>query len=376
MLVGQGAVSAIAAGTVRTGDSASEILSALDEGALAELLESLSDNAKGLFGGDFLSTLRSIVNGEYSLDYSGIFAFIMSLLGTSLGGVMWLLATVIAVAVLYAAVDGLKSRFSSESVAGAVHIASMISVLVIVATTTYSMIDACRNLIGALGSQMSVLLPMMLSVMAALGATQTSAVYQPILAIMSGGIMQLLTTVLIPLALLSYVFTTVGSVSGQMRLSKLADFVLSMMKWMLGMSFFVLCAFMSVQGITASVYDNVTIRTAKLALGKYLPIIGNYLSEGMNLILSGGVIVKNALGYAAIILLLLTFLPVLIQLIVYSLALKLSAAVTEPLGNETMSNYLSKVSNLVNVMIAIVCGAAFIYFIFALLVIMTGNISL
>lgn len=358
-------------------DSATQIIDALNEDELNDLLSSLSDKALSIFGGSsFIDIISGIVSGNISLDYSSFFSYLLSLFGTSLEGILWLLVTIIAVAVLYAVIGGIKSKFSAETISKTVHIASMIAVLAIVATTTYTMIDACRNMISMINTQMSVMFPIIFSLMTAVGASSTAAVYQPALAVISSGIMELVSTLLIPMVLFAFVFMTVSSVSGQMKLTKMSEFILSAVKWLMGTAFFIMCAFMSVQGITASVFDSISIRTAKLTMSKYLPVIGSYLSEGINLILSGSVIVKNAIGYSALVLLILSVLPVVVQLIVYSLTLKLAAAVTEPLGNEQMSNYLTKVSGMTNVLIALVLGAAFIYFIFILLVVMTGNVSI
>lgn len=374
---GMGHIKASADDGGGTDDTASQIIDALDGDALDALLESLTERARSIFGGgSFTDVIAGIISGDLALDYSGLFSYILSLLGTSLDGVLWLLITIIAVAVMYAVVGGIKSKFSSETISKTVHIASMISVLAIVASTTYTMIDACRNMISMISTQMSVIFPIIFSLMTAMGASTTAAVYQPALAVISSGVMELVSSVLIPMVLFAFVFMTVGSVSGEMKLTKMSEFLLSAVKWLLGTAFFIMCAFMSVQGITASIYDSVSIRTAKFTMSKYLPVIGTYLSEGINLVLSGSVIVKNAVGYGTIILLVLSVLPIVVQLIVYSLTLKLAAAVTEPLGNEQMSNYLSKVSGMVNVLIALVLGVAFIYFVFILLVVMTGNITL
>ena len=356
-------------------NSTAEIIGVLDEDALNALLASLDEKAQAIFGGDFIGVLGDIVSGKVSIDYSSFFAYLLSLVGTSLEGVMWLLVTIISVSVLYSVIGGMKSKFSSETVSKTVHIASMISIITVVAATTYSMIESCRDMVLAMTNQMTVLFPIIFSLMAAMGASTTASVYQPALSLIASGIMELISSVFIPMILFAFVFMTVGSVSGQMKLTKMSDFILSAVKWMIGMAFFLLCAFLSIQGITASVFDSISIRTAKMTVGKYLPVIGNYLSEGINLILSGSVIVKNALGYTAIILLILSILPVVVNLIIYSLVLKLAAAITEPLGDEMMSKFLSKVSGIVSILIAITLGAAFIYFIFILLIVMTGNIS-
>ena len=92
--------------------------------------------------------------------------------------------------------------------------------------------------------------------------------------------------------------------------------------------------------------------------------------------MSGSVIVKNALGYTSLILLAATVLPVILQTGIYSLCLKLAAAATEPLGDKLLSDMLAGASKTVSMAGAVMTGAAFLYFVFILMVISTGNIFL
>ena len=141
-------------------------------------------------------------------------------------------------------------------------------------------------------------------------------------------------------------------------------------------AFFVFMAFLSVQGITASVYDGISIRTTKFALSKYVPVIGGYLSEGFNLIMAGSVLIKNSLGLTALILLLLTVVPYIIRITLLSLTLRLTAAISEPLGSSEITGVIGSFGKNLTVLIAIILGVTFMYFVFIMLIIATGNLSL
>ena len=107
-----------------------------------------------------------------------------------------------------------------------------------------------------------------------------------------------------------------------------------------------------------------------------MPVIGGYMSEGFNLIVSGGIAVKNALGYTALVLLLATLLPVVLQIAVFSLCLKLSAAVTEALGDKRMGDMLAGMSKTVTLTGGVMFGAGFLYFVFVLILMATGRVFL
>jgi len=220
---------------------------------------------------------------------------------------------------------------------------------------------------------MNVVFPILLTMMTVTGASSSVAVYQPSVVLLTGWIVNLITIAVIPTFIFSFVFAAVGNISKHNRLNQLSEFFSSISKWMLGIVFFLFLAFLSLQGITAAVHDGISIRTARFAISRYVPIIGGYLSEGFNLMIAGSVLIKNAVGMGAIMLLIVSVLPVVINIIVFSLSLKLAAALSEPLGNERISKYLTLVSKHMTTLLAILLGIAFLYFIFIMLIIFTGN---
>ena len=100
------------------------------------------------------------------------------------------------------------------------------------------------------------------------------------------------------------------------------------------------------------------------------------MSDGFNLIVSGGIAVKNALGYTALVLLIITILPAIVQIAAFSLCLQLAAAVIEPLGNKQLSNMLYGMGKTVTLTGGIMFGAGFLYFILVLIVMSAGNVFL
>ncbi len=111
-------------------------------------------------------------------------------------------------------------------------------------------------------------------------------------------------------------------------------------------------------------------------MSKYVPIIGGYLSEGFNIILAGSVLIKNSLGLTAVIILLFTVVPYIIRVALLSLSLRLTAAISEPLGCKEISGAISDFGKNLTMLISMVLGVAFLYFLFIMLIIATGNLSL
>ena len=102
-------------------------------------------------------------------------------------------------------------------------------------------------------------------------------------------------------------------------------------------------------------------------------MIGGFLSGGLDLVLAGGVLIKNSVGMCGILLLVIVIAVPLVQLVVYNLFLKLTAAVTEPVGAEGVSGFLSSLSGAVNYFIAGLLAVGFMYFMTVLLLICSSN---
>lgn len=356
--------------------SVEELLNELDISALSEYFDTMTEDQKAFFGSSIKAWLGKVANGEFKFEYSSFMKYLLSTLGGTLGSVLPILLSIIAIAVTISFVGGIKGGFASKSTDTLVNFAGITLVSVLILVEIYGAIGDVRSLVSSIRTQTEIVFPILFTLMTALGASGSIAIYQPAVAVFAFSITELVTTIALPALIVAIVFSVVGNLSCTVKLGGAAKFCISAAKWVLYTTFFLFLAFLSVQGITAAIYDNVSVRAAKFAMSKYIPVIGGYLSEGFNVILAGSVLIKNAVGLTAVVVLLMTVLPVLIKIIAVSLSLKLAGAITEPFEGGKITSLLNSVSSGVNLLIAVVCGLAFLYFVFLILLIASGNLVL
>ena len=356
--------------------SAEELMDEIDLSGLEEYFSTLNDGQKSLFGTSLDEYLRKIINGEFEFGYSSFFTYMLGALGISIAEILPVLISIIAVAVLISFIGGMKGSFASQSVDGIVNFAGIALVSAIVLLQIFSAIRDTSALVTTLKTQMEAVFPILFTLMTALGASGSIAIYQPAVAVLAFSVTELVSAIALPMLIMTIVFSVVGNLSSSTKLGGMAKFFVSAAKWILYTSFFLFLTFLSVQGITAAVYDNISVRTAKFALSKYVPVIGGYLSEGFNVILAGTVLIKNAVGLTAVIIMFVSVVPVLLKIIVVSLSLKLAGAVTEPFEGGKICGLLNSVSSSVNLLVAVILGMVFLYFVFLILIIASGNLVL
>ena len=223
-------------------------------------------------------------------------------------------------------------------------------------------------------TQMNVSFPILLTLMAGIGGAVSVKAYQPSVALLSGGVIEIVTNVILPMFIFSFVFSLVSNLSKNLRLTKLTDFFKSGTNTILVVTFTLFTAFLSIQGLTAGTFDSISIRAAKFATKSYVPILGGYLSDGFDLILASSVLIKNSVGIAGLLLLICTILSPILQILSFSLGLKFVSAIIEPVTDERITSFMSSVSKHINMLMVAILAVAFMYFICVMLLIFTSNV--
>lgn len=308
----------------------------------------------------FREKVTAILHGEYFEDYDSLFKAIISLMFDGIASMLPMFLVILAVAILASLLNGIKAD-SKNNVSSIINFVCMAVIISIMAINFTAIIDKTSECLQMMKKQMDILFPMILTLMTAMGGSVTVGIFKPIVAILTHLVSTLFQAVLLPLFVLSFLFVIVGSLSPNVKLGKISDFVSSSFKWIIGFVFTIFSAFLTIQGISAGKYDAVSIKASKFAIKSYVPIIGGYLSEGFDFLMLGSMLIKNAIGVGGLIMLLLTIISPLIQIIVFKLGLQLVSGIIETTNNKEICDFVSSCSKVLLYPIVIILAVAFMY---------------
>lgn len=358
-------------------DSVDDLLDKLDFDDIQGLVDELDSDSLEIFGfSSIVDRIRAVSNGEIKNDFGGIVSYVFSVIGIDILKFLPMMLSVLAIILAYNVINSVKGRFASSSTEKVVYFATGAIAICVVVGYFASIIASAVKFISSVKTQINAVAPVLMTLMTASGAKSSAGVYTPSIAILGSGMTNAVTYLAFPALLMGLVFDIIGSISTSVKLEKTAEFFRSACKWFLGTAFFLFIAVIGVSGITASVQDGVSVRAARFAVSKYVPVIGGYLSQGFDFVMAGNVLIKNALGSSAVILIVLTVVPIVSELAVFTLTLKLTAAIAEPLGGEKFSNVMSSIAKSSSMIAAVVIAMAFLYILFLSMIICTGNIGL
>jgi stage III sporulation protein AE len=353
-------------------DNVDEQLRDIDTTLFDKFIYSLDGDSFKIFGSSsFLDKLKSILSGDISTDYGSVFSVLAELFFSQAIRLVPLLASIAAIAILSNLLSVAKSEKSKTG--ETVHFVCYMAIVLIVLNMIYQIVKSLMDTLSVMSEFMGLLFPVLLTLMTASGSAVSSSVYQPAVALLCGSATAVIINIIIPLFIASMVLSVISDLTDNIKVSKFADFFKSAGNWITGIMFTVFMAFLSIQGITASTHDSVSIRAVKYALNNSIPIVGGYIKEGFDLVLGSTILIKNAVGVAGLILLFAYIITPLFNLIVFSLGLKLTAAVCQPVSDAKVPSFLHSASKNFSLLLAAFISVSFMFFITVMLLLMTSN---
>ena len=350
------------------------LLDNLDFSDAESILQQLGADEQQLFGtSSFTDKVNSVLNGDFAQNTTGFLNAFFQLLFSNLLSLLPVIVAISVVAILCGIISQMKSGFISDSTNQIVFFVCFSIIIVMIITCVAGVLKQTERTINLLKQQMNFAFPILLTLMAGIGGTVSVKAYQPAVALLSGGIVEIVSNVVLPMFIFSFVFSVVANLSKNVKLTKLTEFFKTATNTILVVTFTLFTAFLSIQGLTAGSFDSISIRAAKFATKSYIPVLGGYLSDGFDLIMASSVLIKNSVGVAGLVLLICTIFSPILQILGLSFGLKFVAAITEPVTDEKITTFLSSVAKHLNMLVVAILAVAFMYFICVMLLIFTSN---
>ncbi len=340
-------------------------------------LEELLEQMKKEYGLDTISsvkdTVKKIVKGESVPDATYFFKLAVEILIGNASGYLAQASVILLIAVLLSVLTNLTSGFSTQSVNKIVYVACYGVVVVISLNLAGSAVKSASETIKHLSRFSEIAFPPLMTVMTALGSVSATGLYQPALTFFSVIVSTIIDKLILPGFFVCMALTIVGHMNENIKLGKMVKTVRSAIGWCVSFLFGLLGTVTTAKGIAGAGNDSLIIRSAKNALSGYVPIVGNYLKDGFDIVVSSCIVVKNAIGVTAVLLLVLIILSPLLKILLTILTLRLTASFAEPFGDARIPAMLYELSDCLKLLLVLLLCASFTLFIIIMLIILSCN---
>lgn len=249
-------------------------------------------------------------------------------------------------------------------------------VLIPVAVSVIGELMHTRQTIIVTTERMDRILPLLLTLLTAVGGSASSAFLHPVVVAASGSMVYLAREVILRLVMCACAVTTVNHLSDRAHLSRMVKLLRSAVCWLLGVSFTVFLGAMSMQGVCSSAADGVAIRAAKYAVDNFVPVVGGMFSDTMDTLVGCSLIVKNALGVTAMLVLAGAIGTPMLRTLAVVAIMKICAALAEPLATPEIIWAIEDFSGTVVLFFITMLCVGTMYFLLIVQVLLVGNLTM
>ena len=340
---------------------------------LGDLEEFYNNNLIIGEGKDFLSVVKDLLSGKFELGFDDGVNYVISVFLSKLAGVLPLLFGVVGIAVFCGVCNNVKSKTLADGTTNIINFVAVLSVALILSSVLISLFSEVEIIIKNIANLTEIMSPIILTLMIAGGGKVSAGIYQPAVAMLSGGISRIFSLIVIPLIGISCIFNVLSDISPEIKLHKYADFFLSIVKWLVGLIVVIYGFFITAQGITAGNFDGISFKALKYAISNGVPIIGGFVGSGFDLVVAGSILIKNSIGFVVVLALFYNLLSPILYMVVLNLALKLISSITEPISDVKISNFCCSISKGVTYLIVSIIMVGIMFFVTILLMIFSAN---
>ena len=348
----------------------SDILNGIDLSEMQDMVDQIDEF--NLVQTSVKEKIEKILKGEYFTDYTSLTSAILSLIFGDIRKVLPLIFTIIAVGILCNIIGNLKSE--NKSISDIINFVFLSVIILLVLVLFKDILKNTNSTINFILKQMQIIFPILITLLSTIGSISSISIYNPLVAVLTSIVSIVFDKLLYPLFIVIFILTILDNLTNTIKLGKLNSFLMSTFKWSIGIVFTLFTGFLSLQGISAGKYDSISLKATKFAMKSYIPIIGSYVSDGMDFFVLGATLVKNSIGLVGVIILVVTILSPIILIIIYKLSLQLCSGILEMTGNSSISSFLASCSKILILPIVLIIGIAFMYIITICLIMCTANI--
>lgn len=331
------------------------------DGLVAEV--NVKELVLGMFKGNIIDNFRGIGRGIVNFFFKEVIS------NFSIMGKLLILAIFCAI------LQNLHNAFEEDSIG---RLAYGICYILIIIMAVKSFNDAMKIGVHAIDTMvgfMQALMPTLLALLTAVGGITSSAVFQPLLFSSIALITTIIKVFVMPLILFSAVLSILNNLSDSINVSRLASLLKQIAVGILGLVLTAFTGVIAVQGIASASIDGATIRTAKFAVDNFIPIVGKFLSDAFDAVVSCSMILKNGIGIAGFMVLLLICSFPLIKMFSIVLIYKVTSALIQPILDNQIVQCLNDMSNAMMILLTCVISVAVMFFMALTVIMGVGNMT-
>ena len=308
---------------------------------------------------------------------NGIFyKALLRLLGKELVSNITVLGSVLIIIVIHSILKSISGNLGNENTSQVAYFVEYILIITLIIGSFGIIIINIKNTITNLVDFMNNLVPILIALIVATGQVASSTLLQPILIFAVIFLGNIINLVILPIVTMIMILNIASNLSYKIQIGNLSKFFTSSITWFLGFVITVFVGLLSLEGTLTSSVDGITVKGIKSVASTFIPVVGKALGDSVDTVLGATTLIKNAIGFVGIIIVIgICALPI-IRLTITSLLYSLVGAISEPIADKKIVTIINQMAGIFKILLGIMFFVAVLLIIGIALTLKISNVSL
>lgn len=310
------------------------------------------------------------------VDNGILYKALLRLLGKELVSNITVLGSVLIIIVIHSILKSISGNLGNENTSQVAYFVEYILIITLIIGSFGIIIINIKNTITNLVDFMNNLVPILIALIVATGQVASSTLLQPILIFAVIFLGNIINLVILPIVTMIMILNIASNLSDKIQIGNLSKFFTSSITWFLGFVITIFVGLLSLEGTLTSSVDGITVKGIKSVASTFIPVVGKALGDSVDTVLGATTLIKNAIGFVGIIIVIgICALPI-IRLTITSLLYSLVGAISEPIADKKIVTIINQMAGIFKILLGIMFFIAVLLIIGIALTLKISNVSL
>lgn len=301
---------------------------------------------------DIQNIFKEAITGR--IGNTNLFNNILNILGRETKTAISNIGIIMIVIIIHSILVTISENLGNKSVSQIAYFVEYMVIITLVLNNFSDIINMVKNSIIDLVGFSNSLTPLLITLMLTTGSIASAGVIKPVLLFLINFIGNFITDFILPLVIIGTTLSIVSKISNKVRIDKLAKFLKSAGVWVLGIIMTLFVTVLSLEGSITETVDGVTAKTTKAAVSSVIPVVGKILGDATDAVIGCAGILKNAVGFIGILVIIGICISPIIKLALLSFTYYIASCICQPIADEKVIGLLDSIGDTFKILLAII----------------------
>ncbi|MCI8647833.1 MAG: stage III sporulation protein AE [Firmicutes bacterium] len=341
---------------------------------LEDIMEDAAEQSNGIFSALSADEIvQSFIKGEPLFDTEILLEHIWDVFLYEIRAGLVLGVEIISICIVMGLLKNFSNSFGDKPVSTLGTVVCSCLVITLCLRDFMITYESCLGTLNIMTNTMQILLPILIPLLISIGGFSSGGVLNPVIM----GAITIFNTVLqkfiLPVLFISSIFILINSLTEKDYVSRLAVFLRRAALFLTGLAVTIFTGLTAIQGLATKTADGLLVNTARYSVDNFIPIVGGFAADSVDMVLSCAAVIKNGIGVLGIVIILCLLVMPVLKILAIAVIYKLTAVLAEPVATKQISASLNEMGSAVITMAVVLGLCALMFLIFLTIIIGIGG---